>query len=129
MLNARDMGSMDVFGPWLPWLFGVGTILLVGGLLAKEMAPNSSAQKMGRGAANVGWRLILLAVVVYLLILGLGAVFDSFTAESAGNETLSGRWRGGSLAPSRGCTLVRPTQGMSFRALVLGDGACARHWK
>ena len=39
ILRARDMESMDalmdVFGPWLPWLFGVGTILLVGGLLAK----------------------------------------------------------------------------------------------
>jgi hypothetical protein len=31
----------------LPWLLGVGTILLMSGLLAKEMAPNSSAQKMG----------------------------------------------------------------------------------
>ena len=82
------MGSMDalmdVFGPWLPWLFGVGTILLVGALLAKEMAPNSSTQKLGRGAANVGWRLILLAVAAYLLIVGLGAVFDSFISNLPG---------------------------------------------
>ena len=52
----RDMGTtdvlMDVFGPWLPWLFGVGAILVVGGLLAKEMAPNSSAQKLGHSANN-----------------------------------------------------------------------------
>ncbi len=75
---------MDVFGPWLPWLFGVGAILLVGGLLAKEMAPTSSAQKLGRGAANVGWRLILLAIVAYLLIVGLGAVFDSFLSNLPG---------------------------------------------
>ena len=75
---------MDVFRPWLPWLFGMGAVLLVGGLLAKEMAPSSSAQKMGRGAANVGWRLILLAVVVYLLIRGLGVVFDSFVSNLPG---------------------------------------------
>ena len=43
----------------MPWLFGVGTILLVGGLLAKEMVADSSIQKLGRGAANVGWRLVL----------------------------------------------------------------------
>jgi hypothetical protein len=44
---------MDIFGPWLPWLFGVGAILLAGELLAKEMAPSSSTQKLGQGAANV----------------------------------------------------------------------------
>lgn len=76
---------MDVFGPWLPWLFGVGTILLVGGLLAKEMAPGPSAQKLGRGAANVGWRLILLAIVAYLLIWALGAIFDSFISNLPGS--------------------------------------------
>jgi hypothetical protein len=46
--------------------------------------PNSSAQRLGRGAANVGWRLILLAIVAYLPIWGLGAVFDSFISNLPG---------------------------------------------
>ncbi len=75
---------MDVFGPWLPWLIGVGTLLLVGGLVAKEMAPNPSAQKLGRGAASVGWRLVLLAVAAYLLIWALGTVFDGFISNLPG---------------------------------------------
>ena len=29
---------VDLFGPWLPWLFGVGAVLLIGGLLTKELA-------------------------------------------------------------------------------------------
>jgi hypothetical protein len=84
----RDMGTtdtlIDVFGPWLPLLFGVGAILHVDGLLTKEMAADSSIQKLGRGAANVGWRLILLAVVAYLLIRALGAIFDSFVRSLPG---------------------------------------------
>jgi hypothetical protein len=37
---------MDVFGPWL---FGVSTILLVGGLLAKEMARTPLPRGWGEG--------------------------------------------------------------------------------
>ncbi len=28
---------MDAFGPWLPWLFGVGVILLVAYLLVRAL--------------------------------------------------------------------------------------------
>ena len=52
--RPRDMGSLDtlmnVFGPWLPWLFGVGSIQLVGGLVAKEMVPNSSEEPKAENA-------------------------------------------------------------------------------
>jgi hypothetical protein len=75
---------MDLFGPWFPWLMGVGAVLLVGGLLAKEMAADSFVRKLGHGAASAGWRLILLAIVGYVLILALGAVFDSFMSNLPG---------------------------------------------
>lgn len=45
---------MDLFGPWLLPMFVVGIVLVVGGLLTKEMAPNRSVKGLGRGAANVG---------------------------------------------------------------------------
>jgi hypothetical protein len=68
---------MNLFGPWLVPLFGVGTVLLVGGMLAKEMASDPSVKGLGRGAANVGWRLLLLAAAMYLMILALGTVFEN----------------------------------------------------
>ena len=43
---------MDLFGPWLPWLFGVGAVLLIGGLLTKELAKGSSFRRLGRGAIS-----------------------------------------------------------------------------
>ena len=78
------MGTMDVFGPWLPWLFVVGTVLLVGGLVAKEFAPGSFVAGLGRGAANVGWRMMLLAVSVYLVIRALEAAFSSLLSNLPG---------------------------------------------
>ena len=60
---------MNLFGPWLLPLSGVGTVLLMGGLLTKEIASDRSVKGLGRGAANVGWRLMLLAAVMYFLIL------------------------------------------------------------
>jgi hypothetical protein len=71
---------MNVFGPWLPLLFGVGTVLLVCGMVTKEVAPDSSTRGLGRNIANVGWRLMLIAAAIYLSIQGLQAVFNSFIA-------------------------------------------------
>jgi hypothetical protein len=36
---------MGVFGPWLPWLFAVGAVLLVGGLVAKEVVGGPAAAR------------------------------------------------------------------------------------
>ncbi len=69
---------MDLFGPWLPSLFGVGAVLLVGGLLTKELASDASVQRLGRGAASAGLKMMLLAATIYLLIQVLGAVFNNF---------------------------------------------------
>lgn len=75
---------MEIFGPWLPLLFGLGTVLLVGGLLTKEMAANSTVKGLGRGAANAGWRMMLLAAVMYLLILALSAAFENMLSNLPG---------------------------------------------
>jgi hypothetical protein len=75
---------MDLFGPWLPPLFGVGTVLLVGGLLTKEVAQDRSVRGLGRGAANVGWRLMLLAAAMYFIILALTAVFEKMVSNLPG---------------------------------------------
>ena len=75
---------MKFFGPWLPWLFGVGTVLFVGGLLMTRLASDSSIQGVGRGISSAGLRLMLFAAAIYLLIKGLGAVFDSFTSNPQG---------------------------------------------
>jgi hypothetical protein len=75
---------MNLFGPWLVPLFGVGAVLLVGGLLTKELASDRSVKGLGRGAANVGWRLMLLATAMYLAILALTAVFESMISNLPG---------------------------------------------
>jgi hypothetical protein len=75
---------MDLFGPWLLPLFGVGTVLLAGGLLTKEMASDRSVKRLGRGAANVGWRLILFAAAMYIFILALTAVFENMLSNLPG---------------------------------------------
>ncbi len=75
---------MSVFGPWIPLLFGVGTALLVGGLLTKELVSDATAKGLGRAAANAGWRLMLLAAVIYLLVRGLTAVFESMVSNLPG---------------------------------------------
>ena len=66
---------MDLFGPWL---YGVGAVLLVGGLLTKELTSDASVQGLGRVAASAGLKMMLLAATIYLLIQGLGAVFNYF---------------------------------------------------
>ena len=75
---------LEVFGPWIPLLFGAGTILLVGGLLAKEAAASPTAKGLGRAAANVGWRMMLLAAAIYLLIRALSAAFEGMVSNLPG---------------------------------------------
>lgn len=71
-LDSRFLSTVDVltnlFGPWLLPLFGEGTILLAGGSLTKEIASDRSVKGLGRGAANVGWRLMLLAAAMNFVI-------------------------------------------------------------
>ena len=75
---------MEVFGPWMPILFGLGTVLLVGGLFTKEMASHPAAKRLGRAAANAGWRMMLLAAAIYLLVRVLAAVFESMVSNLPG---------------------------------------------
>ena len=73
---------MSIFGPWLPWLFGVGTVLLVSGLLATQLAAAadfSVVRGLGRGAINVGCRMMLAAAAIYVLVRVLEGVFQSMT--------------------------------------------------
>ena len=45
---------MEVFGPWLPLLFGLGTVLLVVGLVAKEPASDQFLKGIGRARQTSG---------------------------------------------------------------------------
>lgn len=83
-LPPMEGDLMAVFGSWLPLLFGGGAVLLAGGLLAKGMAPNSIVRNLGHGAANVGWRMMLLAAAMYLLIVALAAVFENMISNLPG---------------------------------------------
>jgi hypothetical protein len=60
-LSVMD-AAMNLFGPWLVPLFGVGAVLLVGGVVTREMASDRSVKGLGRGAANVGWMLLAAAM-------------------------------------------------------------------
>lgn len=75
---------MEIFGPWLPLLFGLGTVLLVGGPVAKEAASDRFLKGIGRGAANVGSRMMLFAATMYLLVLALSAAFESMLSHLSG---------------------------------------------
>lgn len=77
-------GSMDVFGPWLQGLFGMGAVLLAGGLLTKGLAGSLFLQRLGRTAVNVGWRLVLLAIAAYALIVALQAAFENMVSNLPG---------------------------------------------
>ena len=83
-LSCMEADLMAVFGPWLPLLFGVGTVLLVGGLLTKEMSPNSTAKGLGRSAAAAGWKMMLLAAAIYFLVRVLAAVFENMVSNLPG---------------------------------------------
>lgn len=83
--NVTTMDAlMNLFGPWLLPLFGVGTVLLLGGLLAKEVVSDPSFKWLGRAAANAGWRMMLLAVTMYIMILALTAVFENMLSNLPG---------------------------------------------
>ena len=78
---------MVIFGPWLPWLFGMGTVLLVGGLVATQLAAATdfpAVRALGRGAANVGWRMMLAAVAIYILVRVLEGIFQSMISNLPG---------------------------------------------
>jgi hypothetical protein len=57
---------------------------MVGGLLTKEMAAQSTVKVLGRVAANAGLRMMLLAATMYLLILALSAVFENMLSNLPG---------------------------------------------
>jgi len=78
---------MSIFGPWLPWLFGVGTVLLVSGLVATQLAAASdfpAVRGLGHGAINVGWRMMLAAAAIYVLVRVLEGVFQSMISNLPG---------------------------------------------
>ncbi len=59
-------------------------VLLVGGLVAKEAASDPFLKGIGRGAANIGWRMMLLAAAFYLLLRALAAVFENMISNLPG---------------------------------------------
>ncbi len=78
---------MVIFGPWLSWLFGMGTVLLVGGLVATQLAAATdvpAVRALGHGAANVGWRMMLAAVAIYILVRVLEGIFQSMVSNLPG---------------------------------------------
>ena len=79
-----DLGVTQIFGPWLPWLFGVGTVLLVCGLVVGEFGTGSVLAGLGRGAANVGWRMMLFAAAIYIMARVLEGVFQSMMSNLPG---------------------------------------------
>ncbi|MDQ3792066.1 MAG: hypothetical protein M3341_05370 [Actinomycetota bacterium] len=44
----------------------------------RELAVDPWVVKLGHGAASAGWRLVLLATTIYLLIWVLASAFDGF---------------------------------------------------
>lgn len=75
-----DASLMELFGPWLRWLFGIGLILLVGGIAAIQTAPvfeAPAARKIGRLASGLGMRMVLAAVACYFLIWALTNIFEN----------------------------------------------------
>ena len=48
------------------------------------MASDRSVKGLGRGAANVGWRMMLLAAAMYLNLLVLTAVFENMVSNKPG---------------------------------------------
>ena len=52
--------------------------------MTKEMASDRSVKGLGRGAANVGWRMMLLAAAMDLNLLVLTAVFENMVSNKPG---------------------------------------------
>ncbi len=61
-----------------------GTVLLVGGLLTKEMSPNPTAKGLGRSAAGAGGKMLLLAAAIHFLVRVLAAVFENMVSNLPG---------------------------------------------
>jgi hypothetical protein len=71
----------------LPWLFGVGTVLLVRGLFVTQLAAAAdfpAVRGLGRGAINVAWRMMLAAAAIYVLVRVLEGVFQSIISNLSG---------------------------------------------
>jgi hypothetical protein len=79
-----DADLMEVFGPWLPLLVGSGAILLVGGLVVKELASGSFLKGVGKSAVRGGALMLLAAGTIYVLILTLAAVFENMLSNLPG---------------------------------------------
>ena len=65
-------------------LFGLGAVLLTGGLLAKQIASAPFLEGIGRGAVRGGSLTLLLAATMYLPILALAAVSESMLSNLPG---------------------------------------------
>ena len=80
---ARVGGVADRVGPWLPRLFGLGAVLLAGGLVvARQAASRPNLREIGRGAVKAGAMMLLIAATMYLLIVALAILFSSKTIEN-----------------------------------------------
>lgn len=74
---------MELFGSWLWWIFGIGLVLLIGGMAARQAAAVFEApfaRKLGQASTDLGWRMVLAAVASYFLIWGLSSVFESIVS-------------------------------------------------
>jgi hypothetical protein len=80
---ARVGGVADRVGPWLPQLFGLGALLLAGGLVvARQAASHPNLKEIGRGAVVAGAMMLLVAVPMYLLIVALPIFFSTEQIEN-----------------------------------------------
>ncbi len=82
-----DTELMRIFGPWLWWIFGVGLVLIIGGIAATLAARTFEiplACKAGLLASGLGWRIVLVAVTAYVAIVALARVFDSMISSLPG---------------------------------------------
>ena len=73
-------GFADAFWTQLPLLFVLGTVLLVGGVVAKETVSNCYLKGLGRAAVAAGWKMMVLAAAIYLLGRGLGVASSGMPA-------------------------------------------------
>ncbi len=71
----------EVFGPLLAWVFGIGIVLLVlgvVGILIDRAADFPPAGRAGRYVARVGLGFILFTILFYFVVIGyLDSIFDA----------------------------------------------------